>query len=266
MRLISLQDFTELTRLATVGMASEALRFGVVIGLFQILPVVFSGWRAKRQINGEVLKVRQIRRELFLAATSLCIFGVMLGIVFLSRKNGLTQIYLSISDRGWVYFLFSVVLIIVLHDAFFYWSHRLLHVRFLFERIHFVHHLSLRTTAMSALAFHPVEAVIQVLILPLVAFLIPVHPLALFFFSLYQTIFNSYGHCGYEGYPKWFADNKWTRAIITPTYHSLHHARGVGNYGLYYTFWDRLCGTERGDYQQTFRELVELNKRISSSG
>jgi sterol desaturase/sphingolipid hydroxylase (fatty acid hydroxylase superfamily) len=36
---------------------------------------------------------------------------------------------------------------------------------------------------------------------------------------------------------------------ITPvSHHHFHHARNRGNFGLYFTWWDRWCGTEDTDY------------------
>jgi sterol desaturase/sphingolipid hydroxylase (fatty acid hydroxylase superfamily) len=34
--------------------------------------------------------------------------------------------------------------------------------------------------------------------------------------------------------------------LITASHHQRHHAEYRGNYGLYFRFWDRLCGTDRG--------------------
>ena len=31
--------------------------------------------------------------------------------------------------------------------------------------------------------------------------------------------------------------------IVTTTHHDLHHQHGRSNYGLYFTFWDRLLNT-----------------------
>lgn len=39
-------------------------------------------------------------------------------------------------------------------------------------------------------------------------------------------------------------------------YHDLHHKDFDGNYGLYFTWWDRLCGTEHKRYRETFEEVT----------
>ncbi|WP_197418447.1 sterol desaturase family protein, partial [Sphingomonas sp. CCH9-F2] len=36
------------------------------------------------------------------------------------------------------------------------------------------------------------------------------------------------------------------RWLITASHHQRHHERYGCNYGLYFRFWDRLCGTDEG--------------------
>ena len=40
----------------------------------------------------------------------------------------------------------------------------------------------------------------------------------------------------------------------TATFHSLHHTRSRGNFGLHTRLWDRLFGTEIADYERVFVE------------
>jgi len=63
-------------------------------------------------------------------------------------------------------------------------------------------------------------------------------------FLLHMILRNAMGHSSHELLP-W----SWTRRgllrWITPvSHHHFHHARNRGNYGLYFTWWDRWCGTE----------------------
>ena len=50
---------------------------------------------------------------------------------------------------------------------------------------------------------------------------------------------------------------KW---INTSVNHNLHHQYFKGNYGLYFTFWDRMMGTIRNDYDQKFDEVKKRKK------
>jgi sterol desaturase/sphingolipid hydroxylase (fatty acid hydroxylase superfamily) len=59
-----------------------------------------------------------------------------------------------------------------------------------------------------------------------------------------MTISAIINHGAVEIYPKserlgWI--QKW---IIGATHHDLHHRKFLFNYGLYFTFWDRIMGTE----------------------
>jgi sterol desaturase/sphingolipid hydroxylase (fatty acid hydroxylase superfamily) len=38
----------------------------------------------------------------------------------------------------------------------------------------------------------------------------------------------------------------------TSVAHNMHHRYFKGNYGLYFTIWDRLMGTLRNDYDENF--------------
>ncbi len=62
---------------------------------------------------------------------------------------------------------------------------------------------------------------------------------------------------GYELYPA-----NWYRIPLlkykTPsTHHNLHHAKFNGNYGLYFTWWDRWMGTEFPETRERFEEITK---------
>jgi len=63
--------------------------------------------------------------------------------------------------------------LVVAHDTWFYWTHRALHDRRWFRAVHGRHHASLHPTPWAAYAFHPVEALVQAIFLPLFLLLVP---------------------------------------------------------------------------------------------
>ncbi|MEM7658110.1 MAG: sterol desaturase family protein, partial [Bacteroidota bacterium] len=134
----------------------------------------------------------------------------------------------------------------------FYWMHRLMHHPRLFKAVHLIHHTSTNPSPWTSYAFHPLEAVIEAGIIPLIAFTLPVHKGAISLFLLFQFVYNVYGHLGYELYPKGFHKSWIGRWINTSVCHNLHHKRFHGNYGLYFLWWDRWMGTLRKDYDATF--------------
>jgi len=85
----------------------------------------------------------------------------------------------------------------------------------------------------------------------------------IFFFAM--IAYNVYGHLGYELYPKGFAKHRIGKWINTSVSHNQHHQFFKGNYGLYFTIWDRLMGTLRKDYEQRFDEIASRKHSGTSS-
>jgi Delta7-sterol 5-desaturase len=75
--------------------------------------------------------------------------------------------------------------------------------------------------------------------------IIPTHFYAVGVFYFISMVVNVYGHLGYEIYPKSIRNHWVGRWINTSTSHNYHHHFGKGNYGFYFTFWDKFMGTER---------------------
>lgn len=86
----------------------------------------------------------------------------------------------------------------VLHDAWFYFTHRLLHSKKLYRRVHSLHHESTVPTAFTGYAFHPLEGAIVFLNEILVTFLFPIHGGLHRCYHLWTTVIHNGGHAGYE--------------------------------------------------------------------
>ena len=242
------------------------LWFPFVFGLFRYAVVAggvylfFYVWRRRawlhRKIQQRFPGSTQIRQEIFHSLVSTMVFGfVGLGL-FNLRKAGYTQLYTTISDYGWGYLWLSFGLLILLHDTYFYWTHRFMHQPKLFGRLHKTHHLSHNPTPFAALSFHWTEALIEAGILPLAVFMLPLHPLTILLFFFFMLFFNALGHSGFEWWGKGFTKHWLGRWVNTSTHHNLHHRYTKGNYGLYFIFWDRWMGTLRSDSDAVFEEVT----------
>jgi Delta7-sterol 5-desaturase len=184
------------------------------------------------------------------------IYGVVGTLTIWAWRAGWTQLYLDIDRHGWGWFWISVGAIILLHDTYFYWTHRLMHHPRLFRWFHRGHHLSTNPSPWAAYAFDPLEAFVQAGIFPLAVMLMPVHPLAFLLFMLWQITFNVIGHTGYEIWPRWMMDSWLGKLMNTPTNHAMHHEYFRGNYGIYFNIWDRLMRTNHEHYEDRFREVT----------
>ena len=116
----------------------------------------------------------------------------------------------------------------------------------LYKIAHAVHHASRPPTAWAAMSFHPLEAVTGAVVIPVLVFVVPIHVAALGVVLAVMTLMGVTNHMGWEMFPKWLVHGPAGRWLITASHHELHHQKYRCNYGLYFRFWDRLCGTDSG--------------------
>ena len=231
--------------------------FGLAYAGFLLLYFIPNGlfywlcWHGRRQAwaafciqPDRVPDSQQIRTEILYSVYSLLFFALSATLIFFLYQNGLNQIYLDFFAMPRGYFLLSLVVMVLLHDSYFYWTHRLLHWKPLFRYVHHVHHRSLAPTPWASYSFHPLEAAIYGFNLVIYPLLFPVHPIALVIAYLLQSIYNMFGHCGFDWFPPWFLRNRLLALHSTPTHHDLHHRLMKGNYGHYFKIWDITMGTE----------------------
>ncbi len=221
----------------------------ILVPLIAYLICYHSGpaWVKKFKIQAAMPGKKQMRHELLFSFSSILIFSVILFAAYLLYSNGHTTIYTDIHQYGYGYFFLTLVLMIILHDTYFYWVHRFLHTRWCFKKIHWVHHRSSNPTPLAANSFHPLEAlVLGLIVFPLIT-IWPVHILALLLFNSIVVITNVVGHLGFEFLPSRLRTSSPGKYISSSTHHNHHHQKSNKNFGLYFTFWDTLMKTLQAD-------------------
>jgi Delta7-sterol 5-desaturase len=189
----------------------------------------------------------QMRREIRWSLASAAIYGVPAGIVAWGwDTQGWTLIYRDVAAYPLWYLPLSVFLYLFAHDTWFYWTHRLMHRPWWFKTAHAVHHESRPPTAWAAMSFHPWEALTGAIVIPALVFVIPVHVAAIGVVLSVMTLMGITNHMGWELFPKFVVNGKLGNWLITATHHQKHHDAYRGNYGLYFRFWDKMCGTDIG--------------------
>lgn len=225
-------------------------------GVYLLVNIIFSSRLRARKIRSDSPPKSQIRREILASLRTVAIFGANGTVIVLGAEAGILPIYTEVADYGWGYLALSAVLLILFHDAWFYWTHRILHYPPVFRRFHRLHHRSHNPTPFTSYSFDTGEAVTNAIYLPLALLMIPAHPLALFVFVTHMMLRNAMGHSGFELFPA----NKQGRPLFdwmtTVTHHDLHHAHAGYNLGLYFTWWDRLMGTEHPAYLAEFSRVA----------
>jgi len=234
-------------------------RYFVVAGLaFLIFYVLLRTVISNKKIQLRFPKYTDYLREIGYSILTLFIFAAV-PVIFIHTESVSkhTLLYKNIAERGWLYFWGVFPIMLLMHDTYFYWMHRLMHHKSLFKLFHLVHHKSTNPSPWAAYAFHPLEAIIEAGILVVFLFTLPMHQLNFFIFFLFMIVYNVYGHLGWELYPKNFHTTKIGRWINTSIAHNQHHQYFKGNYSLYFLIWDRWMGTLREDYDHQYEQISQ---------
>ncbi len=183
-----------------------------------------------------------IKKDILLSVLATVVLAIFAALVMTFYDLGVTRLYQSIDDYGIEYLVVSFLGVILLQDTYYYFFHRILHHSLLFNGLHRGHHRSKYPTPWTSFALDFPEAFMQGLFLVGIVFLIPLHLGVLALLLITMTIWAVVNHLGFELFPD-FADHWLGKWFISADHHSLHHRHYNRHYGLYFTFWDRLLGT-----------------------
>ena len=191
-----------------------------------------------------------IKKDIILSLITTVPLAICSALVMTSYDFGATQLYSTISDkpngmdslRGIIYLIVSFIGVILLQDTCFYFFHRAFHHPALYNWLHRGHHRSKHPTPWTSFALDFPEALIQGLFLVAVVFIIPLHIYVLALLLITMTVWALVNHLGFELFPS-FPHHWLGKWFISSDHHSLHHRNYTRHYGLYFTFWDRLLGT-----------------------
>ncbi len=238
-------------------------------GVFLLVNMAGARALAGRRIRTRNISKGQIVREVLASMRTVLVFACVGFCIWLGGELGVLRFYEDPSEYGWAWFAVSVIALIVLHDAWFYWTHRLIHHPRVFRRLHRTHHRSHNPTPFTSYSFDVGEAALNAVFLLLAGAVMPVSLLASLIFVIHMMIRNAVGHCGYELFPRTKSGRPLFDWMTTTTHHDLHHAEAGWNYGLYFTWWDRWMGTEHPEYLARFAQSVRqpalAQKRSNSS-
>lgn len=213
--------------------------------------------RPKRWLQPQKWTFTDTSREVALSILSFAVFAAILpfsmyvfGIMGWSRNPELLQ-------GNWLLFFAILIAIIIFHDAWFYWTHRLLHTRWFYKYVHSVHHKSKAPTVFAAFAFHPIEAFLMAIFTPLVSVILPINFAIAIVFNVHMIIRNCMAHAGVELFPKTLLSSRCLDWLAPTSHHDTHHRYSGGNYGFYFRFWDRWMKTENERFVHVFERATE---------
>lgn len=233
------------------------LRYFIIASIFYLFFWVFQKRKGQhRKIQNVPPDPKRMRSEFLWSVSSCGVFTLTSFLVGYLKIKGLSSIYINISAFGWIYFILSVPLLMLIIDSYAYWIHRFLHLPGVYQTIHKIHHDSIDPSPWATFCVHPVEAIMRASFVVLLSCIIPLHPLAITIVLFIRTIAQSINHLGYEFFPVWFSQNWLGRWFSTSTYHNMHHTHIDCHFSVFFNWWDRLMGTHHPDYDNLFIEVT----------
>ena len=234
--------------------ASDFFRYAIAASGLVLFLFAFRRLLERRRIQQRRATSKDVRREITYSLSTIIIFSMIGMLIFVGAQQGF--IVFVDDPLRWQDVLIDFIVIVIAHDAYFYWIHRAMHHPRLYRRFHYLHHRSRTPTPWAAYAFSPYEAVLEGAFLPLFLMLYSTSPLVAFAFTTHMIARNVMGHAGIELFPRRWLRWPWLSWITTTTHHDLHHAEFRSNYGLYFRWWDRLMNTEHPEYRQRFEAVT----------
>ena len=255
--IMNLPDFTSnfwLVSLTLIFFMIITGRYFLIAGLFYLFFYVWfpSKWKEKK-INKKEYKAGQFKKEIKWSMITALLFSVAGTITVILWQKGYTSIYTEVDIYGWWYLPVSLILLMLLHETYYYWLHRWMHHPAVFRRIHKVHHDSHIASPFTAFSFHPLEGLLQAIFLPVMLVILPMHYYAIILQLTIMTFSSVINHLDIEIYPKKL-HHIWGKWVIGATHHSLHHKQFKYNYGLYFTFWDKIEKTESPEFNKAMNK------------
>ncbi len=236
-----LHDFVQRSSLLALG-AITAAGFALIYFGFGGLGLwlsrrVFPRLGAGHVIDERPLRPGQLREEVGWSLVSIAIFGGYGALTLWLDRHGFTRITWELTATG---LAVDLLVFTIWNEVHFYACHRVLHTRWLFRHVHFMHHRSRVPTPFSTYSFHPVEATMLGSVMVTLQLFYDLSFWAVITYPMVSLAMNTLGHLNYSVLPgRW-----WTAPLRASEHHSLHHRKVNGNYGFQSAALDLLLRTE----------------------
>lgn len=146
-------------------------------------------------------------------------------------------------------------------DFFFYFSHRLLHTDYFYNKIHKIHHEFKETVAISAIYAHPIEYMIGNILPSSIAPLLLGNKMHLLTNLVYIVMVLHESHDGHSGYTFSWSPHRVVPMTFDADFHIFHHWKFRGNYANYFSIWDKFFGTVNKTFLDYFNNKEAYVKR-----
>ncbi len=134
--------------------AGEAVRYGLVaVAVWLVVSVLLTRVTKTRKIREATPPPKQLVMEFLFSIRPTAIFATLALIPFTLQYTGVSNGPAIAASWGPLWFVACFVLMVLAHDAYFYWAHRIMHHPRLFRRFHRRHHKSNNPSPFTSYSF-----------------------------------------------------------------------------------------------------------------
>jgi sterol desaturase/sphingolipid hydroxylase (fatty acid hydroxylase superfamily) len=178
-------------------------------------------------------------------------------LMFWGMGNGYVTV-ISFSDHP-IWTLIALPLISMWGSLHFYFIHRLMHLKPVYDHVHALHHRNVNIGPFSGISMHPVEHLLYFSSL-LIHFVVPTHPLHIIFHLYMLGLAAVFSHTGFDAL---LIKNK-RRLGLGHFHHQLHHRYFGYNYGTIDMPWDVVFGTFHDGTAEMSKKIDQKERQKST--
>jgi sterol desaturase/sphingolipid hydroxylase (fatty acid hydroxylase superfamily) len=221
--------------------------------LILLVALAFGGWLVRRyQARRVALSAPPLRRQEVAITVSTVLLNTAVTLAgLLLWRAGVIRFRTDVGAWAWL----DVVILLLVMDLAMYVLHRLAHHPWLFPLLHRMHHDYDRPRPLTLFILNPAENLSFGLLWLAVIAVYPASWLGMSVYLVLNVLFGTVGHLGVEPLPPWWRRVPVLRYLCGATFHARHHQDLAYNFGFYTLIWDRLFGTLRPDYWDSFGQL-----------
>ncbi|CAG9952981.1 unnamed protein product [Clonostachys rosea f. rosea IK726] len=156
----------------------------------------------------------------------------------------------------------QIAICFVIEDTWHYWVHRALHTKYLYKKVHKLHHTYSAPFGLASEYASPIETAILglgVVGSPVLQLAVTgdLHLVTMYVWIMLRMCQAIDAHSGY--------DFPWSLRHFLPVWagadhHDLHHEKFIGNYASSFRWWDYMLDTEAGSEAYQRRRQKKLQK------
>lgn len=227
-------------------LAQNILQFVLCVGFGQLLV----SWFKSKRIYDEPARLTNFEVSLSLVCV---LFNTLVALAgWQLWKLG----YISINRELGFHNLIDLVVLLVMMDFFMYLTHRIVHIKGIYELVHKTHHKYELTRPLSLFVLSPLEVLGFGLLWLMVLCIYSSSWLGIVLYLLLNAAFGAIGHLGVEPFSKLWIKIPLLNRFTTSTFHAQHHMDIDSNFGFYTDIWDSLFGSLNKTYKDLFEKAA----------